>query len=183
MGTNAVVWRFESGVASGAKSACLSETCCVGELRGRRHARPATPCPSAKVVALSQRVSTLRRARVICSAAQIRRRRSLPLDIVPSVCPHDCPSACALQVERIKPAPAEAGGQRRGRSQAGRRRACTSVRGIAKKGGDRRGAVAQSCFRGGYRHQSVDERRPGPAERRRRLSRYLCMAQPGVRAK
>jgi anaerobic selenocysteine-containing dehydrogenase len=25
----------------------------------------------------------------------------LPLDIVPSVCPHDCPSACALDVERI----------------------------------------------------------------------------------
>jgi anaerobic selenocysteine-containing dehydrogenase len=25
----------------------------------------------------------------------------LPLDILPSVCPHDCPSACALEVERI----------------------------------------------------------------------------------
>jgi anaerobic selenocysteine-containing dehydrogenase len=25
----------------------------------------------------------------------------VPLDIVPSVCPHDCPSACALEVERI----------------------------------------------------------------------------------
>jgi Molybdopterin oxidoreductase Fe4S4 domain len=25
----------------------------------------------------------------------------VPLDIVPSVCPHDCPSACALDVERI----------------------------------------------------------------------------------
>jgi anaerobic selenocysteine-containing dehydrogenase len=25
----------------------------------------------------------------------------LPLDIVPSVCPHDCPSACALEVELI----------------------------------------------------------------------------------
>jgi anaerobic selenocysteine-containing dehydrogenase len=25
----------------------------------------------------------------------------LPLDIVPSVCPHDCPSACALEVERL----------------------------------------------------------------------------------
>jgi anaerobic selenocysteine-containing dehydrogenase len=25
----------------------------------------------------------------------------LPLDIVPSVCPDDCPSACALEVERI----------------------------------------------------------------------------------
>ena len=24
----------------------------------------------------------------------------MPLDIVPSVCPHDCPSACALEVER-----------------------------------------------------------------------------------
>src|ERR1700722_17038027 len=30
-----------------------------------------------------------------------RRSRSLPLDIVPSVCPHDCPSACALEVELI----------------------------------------------------------------------------------
>ncbi len=25
----------------------------------------------------------------------------MPLDLVPSVCPHDCPSACALEVERI----------------------------------------------------------------------------------
>ncbi|HEX4114016.1 MAG TPA: molybdopterin oxidoreductase family protein, partial [Stellaceae bacterium] len=25
----------------------------------------------------------------------------MPLDIVPSVCPHDCPSTCALEVERI----------------------------------------------------------------------------------
>jgi anaerobic selenocysteine-containing dehydrogenase len=25
----------------------------------------------------------------------------LPLDLLPSVCPHDCPSACALEVERI----------------------------------------------------------------------------------
>ena len=25
----------------------------------------------------------------------------MPLDIVPSVCPHDCPSACALEVERF----------------------------------------------------------------------------------
>jgi hypothetical protein len=25
----------------------------------------------------------------------------LPLDIVYSICPHDCPSACALAVERI----------------------------------------------------------------------------------
>ena len=25
----------------------------------------------------------------------------MSLDIVPSVCPHDCPSACALEVERI----------------------------------------------------------------------------------
>jgi anaerobic selenocysteine-containing dehydrogenase len=25
----------------------------------------------------------------------------LPLDVLPSVCPHDCPSACALEVERI----------------------------------------------------------------------------------
>ena len=39
----------------------------------------------------------------------------MPLDIVPSVCPHDCPSACALDVERIKPAPAKAGGYSLGR--------------------------------------------------------------------
>ena len=39
----------------------------------------------------------------------------MPLDIVPSVCPHDCPSACALEVERINPAPVEAGGRRIGR--------------------------------------------------------------------
>ncbi len=32
----------------------------------------------------------------------------MPLDILPSVCPHDCPSACALEVERI-------GGDRIGR--------------------------------------------------------------------
>lgn len=25
----------------------------------------------------------------------------MPLDIVPSVCPHDCPSTCALDVERL----------------------------------------------------------------------------------
>jgi len=29
------------------------------------------------------------------------RSLSLPFDLVPSVCPHDCPSACALEVERI----------------------------------------------------------------------------------
>jgi len=32
----------------------------------------------------------------------------LPLDVVPTVCPHDCPSACALEIERI-------GGRRLGR--------------------------------------------------------------------
>ncbi|MBV9521658.1 MAG: hypothetical protein JO010_02620, partial [Alphaproteobacteria bacterium] len=30
-------------------------------------------------------------------------RCPVPLDIVPSVCPHDCPSTCALEVERIDP--------------------------------------------------------------------------------
>jgi anaerobic selenocysteine-containing dehydrogenase len=30
-----------------------------------------------------------------------RGARPLPFDIVPSVCPHDCPSACALEVERF----------------------------------------------------------------------------------
>jgi anaerobic selenocysteine-containing dehydrogenase len=39
----------------------------------------------------------------------------LPFDIVASVCPHDYPSACALEVERIKPTPAEAGGRHIGR--------------------------------------------------------------------
>jgi anaerobic selenocysteine-containing dehydrogenase len=27
----------------------------------------------------------------------------MPLGIVPSVCPHDCPSTCALEVERLSP--------------------------------------------------------------------------------
>ncbi|MFI5017006.1 MAG: molybdopterin-dependent oxidoreductase, partial [Dongiales bacterium] len=27
----------------------------------------------------------------------------MPLDFVPSVCPHDCPSTCALEVERLSP--------------------------------------------------------------------------------
>ncbi|MGH7109777.1 MAG: molybdopterin-dependent oxidoreductase [Stellaceae bacterium] len=44
----------------------------------------------------------------------------MPLDIVPSICPHDCPSACALEVERIKPAPGEAGGTRIGRIRGAR---------------------------------------------------------------
>jgi len=39
----------------------------------------------------------------------------LPLDVAYSVCPHDCPSACALEVERIKPAPGQPGGNRIGR--------------------------------------------------------------------
>jgi hypothetical protein len=39
----------------------------------------------------------------------------LRLDILPSVYPHDCPSACALAAARIKPARAEAGGDHIGR--------------------------------------------------------------------
>ncbi|HXP03405.1 MAG TPA: molybdopterin-dependent oxidoreductase [Stellaceae bacterium] len=39
----------------------------------------------------------------------------MPLDVAYSVCPHDCPSACALEVERIKPAPGQPGGNRIGR--------------------------------------------------------------------
>jgi anaerobic selenocysteine-containing dehydrogenase len=39
----------------------------------------------------------------------------LPLDLVASVCPHDCPSACALEIERITPGPTEAGEVRIGR--------------------------------------------------------------------
>ena len=27
----------------------------------------------------------------------------MPLDFVPSVCPHDCTSTCALEVERLTP--------------------------------------------------------------------------------
>jgi anaerobic selenocysteine-containing dehydrogenase len=37
---------------------------------------------------------------IFCHGSHCRSPR-LPLDIVPSVCPHDCPSACALEVERI----------------------------------------------------------------------------------
>src|SRR6266481_3532826 len=42
-------------------------------------------------------------------------RRSLPLDIVPRVCPHDCPSACALEVKCINGA-AAGGSEGLGRS-------------------------------------------------------------------
>src|SRR5712671_6057821 len=38
---------------------------------------------------------------LICSVVHGHGARSLPFDLVPSVCPHDCPSACALEVERI----------------------------------------------------------------------------------
>jgi len=34
-------------------------------------------------------------------ATRLATETLLPLDIVPSVCPHDCPSTCALEVERI----------------------------------------------------------------------------------
>ncbi len=50
----------------------------------------------------------------------------MPLDILPSVCPHDCPSACALEVERIKPASAEAGGSRIGRVRGARSQTYTA---------------------------------------------------------
>jgi anaerobic selenocysteine-containing dehydrogenase len=49
----------------------------------------------------------------------------LPLDIVYSVCPHDCPSCCALAIERIAPAPAEAGGVRIGRVHGAREQSYT----------------------------------------------------------
>jgi hypothetical protein len=45
----------------------------------------------------------------------------------------------------------------------------------------RRRAVAQSCFRGRHRDQFVDERRSRSAGRRRGVSRYFGIAQPGVR--
>src|SRR5260370_35321799 len=35
------------------------------------------------------------------SQANARRSKPLPFDIAYSVCPHDCPSACALAVERL----------------------------------------------------------------------------------
>src|SRR5260370_31688318 len=35
------------------------------------------------------------------SQANARRSTPLPFDIAYSVCPHDCPSACALAVERL----------------------------------------------------------------------------------
>src|SRR5271170_944069 len=55
----------------------------------------------------ARRVSTWRaRPYILCRTRPWR--PALPLDIVPSVCPHDCPSACALEVERI-------GGMRIGR--------------------------------------------------------------------
>jgi anaerobic selenocysteine-containing dehydrogenase len=43
----------------------------------------------------------------------------VPLDILPSVCPHDCPSACALEVERI-------GGNRIGRVRGARSQSYTA---------------------------------------------------------
>ena len=43
----------------------------------------------------------------------------MPLDILPSVCPHDCPSACALEVERID-------GNRIGRVHGARRQTYTA---------------------------------------------------------
>src|SRR5271163_3610822 len=48
----------------------------------------------------ARRVSTWRaRPYILCRTRPWR--PALPLDIVPSVCPHDCPSACALEVELI----------------------------------------------------------------------------------
>ena len=62
---------------------------------------------------------------MVVSPGQTRRSPLLPFDIVPSVCPHDCPSACVLEVERIKPTPAEAGGRRTRRVRGARRQAYT----------------------------------------------------------
>ena len=50
----------------------------------------------------------------------------MPLDILPSVCPHDCPSACALEVERIEPAPGESGVNRIGRIHGARSQTYTA---------------------------------------------------------
>ncbi|MBO0738539.1 MAG: molybdopterin-dependent oxidoreductase, partial [Alphaproteobacteria bacterium] len=50
---------------------------------------------------------------------KLRRSPSLLRDIVPSVCPHDCPSACALEVERID-------GQRIGRVRGARAQTYTN---------------------------------------------------------
>ena len=62
------------------------------------------------------------------------------------------------------------------------RRPCARRFGYAKTGGHRRRVVAQSCIRGRYRDQSVDERRSWSAAWRRRLPRYLGLAPAGVRA-
>ena len=51
----------------------------------------------------------------------------MPLDIVPSVCPHDCPSACALEVELID-------GQRIGRVRGARAQSYTQGVVCAKVG-------------------------------------------------
>jgi anaerobic selenocysteine-containing dehydrogenase len=40
---------------------------------------------------------------VSCTSQAARGSAHVPLDIVPSVCPHDCPSTCALEVERLDP--------------------------------------------------------------------------------
>ncbi len=50
----------------------------------------------------------------------------MPLDILPSVCPHDCPSACALEVERIEPAAGEPGASRIGRIRGARSQTYTA---------------------------------------------------------
>ena len=58
--------------------------------------------------------SPLLQARAYNIIGRIRwRSRSLPLDFVPCVCPHDCPSACALEVERSDVAGAHRAGARR----------------------------------------------------------------------
>ena len=57
-------------------------------------------CDSERAGAPSRRVST-RRPHPYILWRTLGYRRSLALDIVPSVCPRDCLSACALEVERI----------------------------------------------------------------------------------
>src|SRR5262249_32516998 len=59
------------------------------------------PCPSAAAHPGTYPgwIST-RRASFYMLRRELSRSRSLLLDIVPSVCPHDCPSACAIEIER-----------------------------------------------------------------------------------
>src|SRR5512145_2326840 len=65
----------------------------------------------------SERVAQL--ARRVTISAYHWSSRAVPRDTVPSACPHDCPSTCALEVERLGP-------ERIGRVHGSRRNAYTA---------------------------------------------------------